>query len=154
MDADKFEKYLKERYYKQIEWYSRKAAINQKAYKKLQYSLIVLSALTPVLIILNEWADEIPWLVLIPALTSVAVAVLTSIIKTFGFQENWINYRTTREALGKEIYLFDAGIGDYAQVAGKQELFIERVESLIARENSLWLVTQKPSKQKKDDNRN
>ena len=149
MDQEYFQKYLKDRYYSQVDWYDRKSMINQKTYKRLQYSLIILSSLTPILIVVSDWQKAIPYLVVVPALTSVAVAILTSIIKTFRFQENWINYRTTCETLRKEIFMLEADIGEYAQADNKESLFIERVESLISRENTLWLASQKPEKTQK-----
>ena len=36
-----------------------------------------------------------------PIVTSVLVAIITASLKTFKFQENWINYRTTCETLEK-----------------------------------------------------
>ena len=59
-------------------------------------------------------------------------------------QENWINYRTTCETLRKEKYFYDGGIGEYRSAANAEAIFIERVESVIARENTLWISAQKP----------
>ncbi len=80
-------------------------------------------------------------------LTSVIVVILTAALKTFKYQENWINYRTTCEALKKEKYFYDAGLSDYQQSDDREAQFIDRVEALLARENTLWLSVQK----KKED---
>ena len=71
------------------------------------------------------------------------VAIVASALKTFKFQENWINYRTTCETLKKEIHFYEAGIGEYANAEDKEVLFVERVENLISRENTLWLSVHK-----------
>jgi len=148
MDNENFKQYLKDRYYDQIDWYDRKSGRNQKIYKQLQFALIALSSATPVLIIIDGFVEKIPWLIIIPTITSVAVAILASSITAFRFQENWINYRTTCETLRKEIYLHDALVGEYSMAKDKEALFVERVESLLSKENTLWLAALKAEKQK------
>ncbi len=148
MNKEAFEKYLKERYYPQIEWYDRKAELNHGWYKLLQWGLIILSALTPVLIAINFGFPENKILKWIPIISSVMVAILAASLKTFKFQENWINYRTTCETLKKEIYFYEAGIYDYATSENKEATFVERVENLISRENTLWLSLHKEGKKR------
>ena len=65
--------------------------------------------------------------------------------------ENWITYRTTCETLRKEINFYEASIQGYDAVADKEALFVERVESLISREHTLWVTThekEEPPKRK------
>lgn len=143
MDQDQFEKYLKNRYEEQIDWYDKKSLFNQKIYKYLQGTLIILTALTPVLIAFSFHYSKCVYLSFIPIIVSVVVAILTAALKTFKYQENWINYRTICETLKKEIHLYQAKIGDYREGADKEALFVERVESLISRENTLWIETCK-----------
>ena len=140
---DKFQKYLEKRYYGQIGWYDNKSLWNQKWYRRLQWGLIVFSALTPVLIAINWGLPTYQLLRWVPLITSVLVAIVASALKTFKFQENWINYRTTCETLKKEIHFYEAGIGEYANAEDKEALFVERVENLISRENTLWLSVHK-----------
>ncbi len=101
MDDEMFKEYLTNRYYNQIEWYDRKAVKSKKIYVIFQGSAIVFSAMTPILILLGtEWEK------LAAVIVSFLVAVGTAILKTFKYQENWINYRTTCEVLRKEIYYY------------------------------------------------
>ena len=152
MDKDSFEKYLKDRYFPEVDWYDQKSMINQKKYKILQFGLIILSSLTPVLIFIEklEMTKEITWLFWLPAITAVLVAIFAALIKTFNYQENWLDYRTTCETLRKEKYLYDAKVGEYKGSIEPEALFVERVESLISRENTLWLATQKTDEKKKN----
>ena len=143
MDTERFQNYLKERYYDQINWYDNKSLWNQKWYRRLQGGLIVFSAMTPVLIAIDWRLPTYPLLRWIPIITAVLVAILASALKTFKFQENWINYRTTCETLKKEIYFYEVGIDEYANAEDKEALFVERVENLISRENTLWLSVYK-----------
>jgi hypothetical protein len=77
----------------------------------------------------------------------VILAIGTAGLKSFKFQENWLNYRTICETLKKERYYYDAGLSGYKEAADREALFIERVESLISRENSLWLTVQQQNKE-------
>ncbi|MBU7030164.1 MAG: DUF4231 domain-containing protein [Theionarchaea archaeon] len=143
MNTEKFQEYLKERYYDQIKWYETKSSRSNNWYNRIQLALIVFSAMTPVLIAIEWGLSPSSLLKWFPIVTSVLVAILTSALKTFKFQENWISYRTTCETLKKEIHFYEAGVGDYADAEDKQALFVDRVENLISRENTLWLSVHK-----------
>ncbi|MCL0075714.1 DUF4231 domain-containing protein [Dehalococcoidia bacterium] len=136
MNKEEFHKYLKSRYKDQIAWYGRKSVWNRRAYQIFQWTAIILSASTPVLIVIGEgW---VKWLAVVVA---ALVAISTAALKTFKYQENWISYRTTAETLKKQIHFYEASIQGYENVEDKEALFVERVESLISRENTLWLIT-------------
>ena len=142
MDKNDFSAYLTNRYRNQIHWYDTKAQRNQKVYTWLQWTLIILAAITPILIELKLppiGAGFLQW----ATVTSAIVAILSAGLKTFKYQENWINYRTTCETLRKEEHFYDADVGDYADATNKEALFVERVESLISRENTMWISAQK-----------
>jgi len=109
METEDFQKYLEERYEDQINWYDKKSAWNQKLYQYFQWSVIILAAITPVLVAIAPEVTRWP-AVIIAAL----VAIGTTSLKTFKYQENWINYRTTCETLRKEKYFYKAGLGDYS----------------------------------------
>jgi hypothetical protein len=150
MNPDKFDDYVKNRYRQQIEWYDWKALSNQGWYTKLQWALLIFSALTPVLVGVELHSSSQGIFQWAPLVTGLLVTVLASVLKIFKFQENWVNYRTTCETLKKEIYLYDAGVGEYATTADKEATFVERVEALISRENTLWLTTAKLKSESKD----
>ena len=144
METEDFQKYLKERYEDQVNWYDKKSASNQKLYRNLQGSVIILAAITPVLVAIAPDTNRWP-AVIIAAL----VAIGTTVLKTFKYQENWINYRTTCETLRKEIHFYRSNSGEYTASKDREALFVERVESLISRENTMWLTTQQPKEGKK-----
>ena len=143
MEQEAFSQYLTDRYADQIGWYDRKAAENQRIYRWLQWSVVVLAAITPILI---EFGASSPFgedFRHVPTLTSAIVAILTAGLSTFKYQEHWINYRTTCETLRKEKHFYDAGLGDYRAADDREALFVDRVESLISRENTMWVSTHK-----------
>lgn len=144
-----FEKYLKERYEDQVKWYSNRSSQYKRYYQWFQWAAIIISASLPVLVL------AIPAnFALFTVILSIILAVITTALKTFKFQEIWINYRTTAETLKKEKFCYDAGAIEYTDAENKEQLFIERVEALISRENTLWIAThtRKKDKEKEEEN--
>lgn len=150
MDQEAFGNYLKDRYQDQIEWYDRKASENQTKYRWMQWMVIILAALTPVFIELDFLRSSETFEHL-PTVTSAIVAILSAGLKTFKYQENWLNYRTTCETLRKEKHFYNANLGDYARARDKEALFIERVETMISRENTMWISTQKTERASEEE---
>jgi hypothetical protein len=136
MERNKYDEYVSGRYQEQIEWYSDKASTNKKWYQVFQWGVIIFSAAVPVLI--ASVPMKYQWFTI---MVSVILAIGTAALKTFKFQENWVNYRTVSETLKKERHFYEAGLDDYANAEDKEALFVERVESMISRENSLWVTT-------------
>ena len=136
MDPTAFENYLTGRYRDQVRWYGDKAATNKRLYQVFQWSVIVLSSALPVLV--ATVSTEYKWLTVGIA---IILAIGTAGLKTFKFQELWISYRTIAETLKKEEHFYRAQIGDYQDADDRDALFVERVESLISRENTLWVMT-------------
>ena len=60
MTGEDFQKYLEDRYYNQINWYDAKSIYNQKWYKRNEWGLIVLAAITPILIVIEGLTDKVP----------------------------------------------------------------------------------------------
>jgi ABC-type multidrug transport system fused ATPase/permease subunit len=142
MEDKDFQKYFETRYQGQKKWYASKARLNKKKYFLLQWTVIVLAAVTPILVV-SFTSSNTRW---ITVLISAFVAVGTAALKTFQYQEKWINYRTTAEMLKKEEYFYMASVGDYQKSQNRKRLFVERVESIISNENTSWftLVKEKP----------
>ena len=99
MNEEEFKEYLEDRYKEQIRWYARSSRKNKRYYNWFQWGAIVLSASIPVLVVTID--ENYNW---ITAALSVVLAIATSGLKTFKFQENWLNYRTVAESLKKEEY--------------------------------------------------
>lgn len=147
MNIKEFNKYLSERYEKEIKWYNDKSESNQLWHRVLNVYVVVASVTVPVLLSILDTSQS--WVKIIISITSASIAITSGINNLFKFQENWINYRTTCETLKKEKSYYLGGVDDYAITKDKEALFIERVESIISRENSLWLTSQKIEKDNK-----
>ncbi len=136
MEPDAFQRYLDERYLPEVRWYDDRARKNRAWYVPLQWVVILLSVGAPIMV-----AIGVSWARWAGISMSAGVAVLTAGLKTFRFDENWLNFRTTCETLKKEQYLHGARAGQYRSAADPEALFVERVESLISCEHTAWVTT-------------
>jgi len=134
MTDEKFDEYLNERYLDQISYYGSKAGKNKRLYNWFQWTVIVVSAVLPVLVV--SIREDYKWAA---AGLSVVLAIGTSALKAFKFQENWMNFRQMAETLKQEKYFCEAGLGPYANSPDKRTTFVDRVETLISRENAIWI---------------
>jgi len=149
VEPEAFKEYITDRYEDQINWYEMKASSNKRYYQIFQWVVIILSAVTPALVVLSS-PDILstqnifrPWIWGAAIVVSTLLAIGTAGVKTFKFQENWTNYRATAERLIQEKIFYDANVGDYGHVESKQTLFVERVEALLSGENAKWSEVQK-----------
>lgn len=129
------EKYFVERLDDQIQWYSKKSKWNQGWYKRIKVTEFILAAMVPVLVIFItcHWSIKI-----IIAIAGAAIAIISAVHGLYNFHENWIEYRYTCEALKQEKYLYLAKCGIYSEMENPLSVLVERVESIISKENICW----------------
>lgn len=137
------EEYIKHRLDDQIRWYSNKSQ-RAKFYFKL-FKIIEICAAASIPIIAGFGSDLIP-VNFIVALLGGLIAILSAVVSLNQYQERWIEYRNTSEALKHEKFLFLTRAEPYDdQTAFKT--FTLRVESLISRENANWTqIAKRPVK--------
>ncbi len=160
MDKTIFDQYVQERYLKQLEYYSKLSAKNQGKYNKFQWILIILSALTPVFAALGSFKPDLiggidlkSTLNLMVIVVSVIVAILTTGLKTFNYQELWASYRSTYELLKPEIHYYNFNVGPYgATGVDKESLFVTRIEGVLNAEHVNWPPAKKQTDQKDKSN--
>ena len=123
----------------QIDWYSRKSRENQRFYKWLKLLEIAVAASLPVVAAVHSpvWVTG--------GLAAVIV-VLEGAQHLYQFQEHWITYRSTAEALKHERYLYLAHAAQYAGEDRHSQL-AERLEGLISQEHARWTASHRPSDQ-------
>jgi hypothetical protein len=121
----------------QIGWYSRKSVENQRLYKWLKLLEIAVAASLPVVAAVHSpvWVTG--------GLAAVIV-VLEGAQHLYQYQEHWITYRSTAEALKHERYLYLAQAGWYAGDDRHGQL-AERLEGLISREHAQWTISHRSS---------
>jgi hypothetical protein len=129
------EEYLNERLEKQINWYSSKSKLNKQWYQALKTSEIVLAAITPFIVALVS--GDTNFLKYVAGAMSIIIGILAGLLTAFKFHEKWIQYRSTCENLNHEKYLFETNSSIYT-TNSSFNLFVERVEFIISKENSDW----------------
>ena len=126
--------YFEQRLDDQINWYDKKSAANQTAYKLLRLIEIIAAASIP---LLAGYSQKSEYVVMTMGVIGLTVAVLAGIVSLYRFQENWNEYRAVAESLKQEKYLYLARAEPYS---GDQpfELLVQRVEALLKRETTGW----------------
>ena len=124
-----------ERLEDQIAWYDGRSSRNQRAFKRLKYVEILAAAAIP--IVTGFGAVRI-----VAALLGGIVVVVEAVLHLNQFQQNWLTYRSTAEALKHEKFLWLARAGAYATAADPRTLLAERIEALVTDENTKWVSHQ------------
>jgi hypothetical protein len=141
------DEYIRDRLDDQITWYDQKSGWNQKWFKRLRIVEIVFATTIPFLV--SQVTGDSTILKSIVGGMGVCVAVLSGLITLYKFHENWIEYRTTTETLKHEKYLYLTGAAPYDGDNPFEEL-VNRVESIISRENTTWACTIKAKAKEKN----
>jgi len=127
--------YIEQRVDDQINWYDAKSGSNQKAFKRLRVLELLCAASIPFGV--TYISEETFTLKLVVGALGVVVAVIAGVVGLYRFQENWVQYRTASESLKHEKFLYLTNAAPYNQ-SESYPLFVQRVESLISKENSSW----------------
>jgi len=133
MNKERFDKYIKDIYEPQVRWYDKKSILNKKLTYLFQIPIITMAAITPVFAALEYKALTIVF--------SACVAAGFGILKFCKFENLWHNYRTTCETLKKEMVHYKLQTDVYNKKDEPEKLFVERVESIISKENITWVST-------------
>ena len=142
------EDYLKNRLDDQISWYSKKSTRNQKSYKRLQMITIITAAAIP---FLTGYSDDYELVKITIGLIGVVIASVTAILSLNKYQENWLDYRSTAEALRRQKYLYITGTNPYHE-QNAFNVLVREVEALISKENINWSEQMRqPVAQKSDE---
>ena len=148
METTAFIEYLDKRYKGQLEHYSAASRKNKKRYNNFQWILIILSTLTTILAAVP--LDDYKAFRYVIVVSAGLVAILTAGLKTFKYEELWVNHRSTTEQLKPEIYKYQFNVGGYG-IPGvdKETLFVSEVEKILAKEHYSWPMYKKLNDQDK-----
>ncbi|HEY7098684.1 MAG TPA: DUF4231 domain-containing protein [Terriglobales bacterium] len=121
----------------QISWYDGNSSRNQSRFKLIKTIEIATAALIPFLTGL-----PIPYVLPITGAMGVVISILEGTLHLNQYQNNWISYRATAEALKHEKFIFLGSAPPYSNASDPRALLADRVESLVSQENSKWASTQ------------
>ena len=140
-----------ERLEDQISYYDAKSSRCQKSYKGIKLVEIISAALIPFLAALHV-ADTHDYVkaafAIATALLGVLITILEGVLQLQQYQQIWVTYRATCEALKHEKYTHIAKAGVYASAADPRALLAERIETIGSQENTKWTSLQQPQKVK------
>jgi Protein of unknown function (DUF4231) len=139
--------YIQDRVDDQIRWHSRKARENKEKFHIFQIITIVSGSIVP----LVNVVDFLPLPTrIISAILGSLITIVTSITQLKKYEQNWLNYRRTSEALRREKYLFVHDAGEYStkEEKEKSKLFVQKVETIL--ESVTEMATKKDDKEKED----
>lgn len=116
----------------QLRWYGRKSEESKRWFQALKTVQVLAAATIPAVATLGLHAA-------VPAALGAAVVVVEGFLQLNQYQQNWLAYRSTAEALKHEKYLFLAGAGPYAGAREGRVILAERIEGLISQEHAKWV---------------
>jgi Protein of unknown function (DUF4231) len=118
----------------QISWYDRKSGDNQRRYKWLKLLELAVAATLPVV----AGVGSPVW---VTGGLAAVIVVLEGAQHLYQFQEHWITYRSTAEALKHERFLYLASAGPYVGEDRHGQL-AERIEGLVSQEHAKWAASR------------
>jgi len=125
-----------ERLEQQIKWYDDKSLSNQHTFRTFKVVEIISAALIPFLPALPIPSPQSTW---VTGGLGVLITVIEGLLQLNKYQENWISYRSTCEALKHEKYLYAGNASPYAGAQDAHAMLAERVESLVSQEHAKWV---------------
>ena len=132
MSDEEFENYRKERYETALSYYDKRA----RRYKRFYYLCSVFILVVSVFVAAAQgFSDCIKTVASIFAPT---IALVSGLAAIYRCHEEWLNARTTWDALRHEKFWRDAQVGPYESSAEKNADFVLRVEALIDKEGTDW----------------
>src|SRR5215210_1581808 len=128
-----------ERLEEQLAWYDGNSDHHKLWFQSLKVAQIVIAAAIPAIAAAGASAA-------LAGVLGAAIVVLEGLQQLFQFQQNWVNYRATAEALKHERSLYLARAGPYAAGGRPDALLAERVEGLVSQETAAWSSSQRDAK--------
>jgi hypothetical protein len=121
--------YISRRLDPQLSWFNK----NARRYKYFHYSLLITSLISTALIV---FANGLHYAALSTGL-AVAATIATGLAATAKFQEHWIRYRRTANALDGLKLRYEVGAHPFDGI-NKHGLLIEEAEKILTQEQSQW----------------
>ncbi len=127
-----------ERLEDQIGWYDRKSNQSQLRFKVVKGVQMLAAATITVVATIGVNAA-------VPAALGAVIVALEGFMQLNQYQQNWITFRSTCEALKHEKFLFLGRAGPYAGAEDPLPLLADRIEGLISQEHAKWVSTREES---------
>jgi len=141
-----------------VDDYKRTRRNCRNIYYISQISTVVLSGVTPILVLVDKLEAGISWLKWLPVICPALAAIIASIVTSFPFQENWVAANKVVELLEAEQEKFVLGVSplyqydtfEDAQPAKKAQ---RAIENFIVQVNNIHLKQLESTQPKKQEQR-
>src|SRR5215467_10435761 len=120
MTDDEYTNYLGTRFKKLIEYYDKRSKQDKRWHRVCSVLIIAVSGTLAPLISTGVLTNH----KITGGLLSASIVIVTAISAHFQFNENWLAYRATWDALEREPHLRAAQIGEYADAPDRNSLFV------------------------------
>ncbi|MBX3640795.1 MAG: DUF4231 domain-containing protein [Nitrosomonas sp.] len=129
--------YIEQRAKQYQAWYDKKAVSAKATYLRMRTAIVLGGVVVPVIV-----NSALPGKEIVASIISLVVAACVALESVYHYREQWKNYRSTEQFLGREQVLFLTGEGGYREFKSAQAAFIyfvERCEGAIEVENASTL---------------
>ncbi|WP_017652709.1 DUF4231 domain-containing protein [Fortiea contorta] len=125
--------------------YRKTRDISRNVYYVLQISTVVLSGVTPILVLVDKLEAGQAWLKWLPVICPALASIVASIVTSFPFQKNWVAANTAVELLEAEQEKFILGVTppyrcyDVSDEVQQQQRINQALEYFIVQVNNIHL---------------
>ncbi|MBU7582269.1 MAG: DUF4231 domain-containing protein [Nostoc sp. TH1S01] len=128
-----------------IDDYKKARNLARNLYYVLQISTVILSGVTPILVLVDKLEVGQAWLKWLPVICPAVASIVASIVTSFPFQKNWVAANTTLELLEAEQEKFILGVTpayrcyDASDSSQQQQKASQAIEQFIVQVNNIHL---------------
>lgn len=142
--------YIEKRYQRQLIWYEKYARNSRITFYILQFLVILISALIPVINVFPSSSVNADSIKIWSAILGALIVIILGILQITKAKEDWISYRATAELMKSEYQRFKMETGDYSAInpieeQKRNQLFITRMETIVSEEGKKFLENSKNS---------
>jgi cell division protein FtsW (lipid II flippase) len=141
-----------------IDDYKSSRDLNRTLYYVLQISTVILSGVTPILVLVDKLEAGQNWLKWLPVICPAVASIVASVVTSFPFEKNWMAANTAVELLESEQEKFILGITpayrcyDIPEEDKQQQKISQAVELFINQVNNIHLQIVQPSSDSEQGN--
>ena len=128
-----------------IDDYNQVRQSARNIYYILQLGTVVLSGVTPILVLVDKLETGLPWLKWLPVICPAAASIIASVATSFGFQEKWTTANKVVEQLEAEQEKFILGASpayrdyDLTESADREKSLKMAIANYISKVNAIHL---------------
>ncbi|MBD2440406.1 DUF4231 domain-containing protein [Nostoc sp. FACHB-110] len=128
-----------------IDDYKKARNLSRNLYYILQISTVILSGVTPILVLVDKLEVGQVWLKWLPVICPAIASIVASIVTSFPFQKKWVAANTTLELLEAEQEKFILGVTpayrcyDLSDTSEQQQKASQAIEQFILQVNNIHI---------------